>query len=220
MAYKSTFTVSLKDNSIRFTIPFIIKVFFFHFVWLLLIFYNNIYFYLVTLLLAFIILYFIWFFRIYGQYFRRIWIFIITCSLFRILFSQVEGRILLERPRWSFISSNTIHKVIIVILKTLSILFSWILYISIISEDELMNFLIYIKLPKNIILTITIALNTFNYIMRDVDTTLTALESRQYKSNSIWKKIKKIYYIWGNIFLSHIKRIQTLNDSFHLNIKK
>ena len=216
MIKKPTFAHYIDENSFVFRINFGVKFMIFFLLGIFTLFWVNLYFYLTLLLIVIWFLRYIWFFS-----YRRslIIFFLIYSALFMLLWlllSRIPGDILLQRPRWSYISNETFYYTFLALIKSLNIFLLGFTLIAICSEDELIDFLLTVRLPKRYVLMTSIALTTFNFILNDIPLLNECLVSRQYNESWLIQKMKKIYYIWNNIILSHIRKIQILTENFFL----
>lgn len=216
MIKKPTFAHYIDENSFIFRINFGVKFIIFFLLWILTLFWVNLYFYIVLLFLVVGFLRYIWFFR----YRRSLIVFFLMYSamfaLLWLLLSKIPGHIVWQRPRWSYISTETFYYTFLALIKSLNIFLLGFTLIATCSEDELIDFLLAIGLPKKYVLMTSIAITTFNFILNDIPLLNECLVSRQYNESWLIQKLKKIYYIWNNIILSHIRKIQTLTENFFL----
>lgn len=216
MIKKPTFTYYLNKDSFFFKIGFWIKFCVFIILSLLILLTGSIFIQISCIILFLSLLWYIWFIRKNLSVIKFLLFSSLIFSCFWLLFSKINGDILLIRPRGSYITNWTIYYMLLAILTWCWIVLLGIVFMATTSEDELINFFLKYHFPKKFIFIISIALNTFNFAIKDIETINYALLSRRYNNSWLIKKIKKIFYIWVAILLSNFKKVDILTQIFSL----
>ncbi len=210
-----TFIYYFPRDSIFIKIPFAIKLVIFLLISTLsLISQNIILLFAISLFISITI--FITRFPLYNfRPLKLILISIFIFSIFWILFSNVPGDKIYFKFKWgTSISNVTLEKMFLAIGKWSCIVLIGLLFIITTSEKQLLNLLIKIKLPKKLILTLTISFNTLAFLMEDFKNIEHSILSRNIKSKGLFWKIKRKYLLGSTLFLSNIKRIDSLYQSY------
>lgn len=141
---------------------------------------------------------------------------IMIFSVFWIFTSRIPGDIIVRFPWGTYISYNTVNMMLLAITRWSMVVLSGIHFMIMTSEEDVINFLIRIHMPQKLILMLTIAFNTIGFTIRDLETVDYALSSRNFNDKGLINKIRKAYHIGVVIFLSNLKKIDTLNQSYVL----
>lgn len=212
-----TFLYYLSQKSFLTKIGFLAKFLFFMIFSMIALFSKN---YNLNFMLAFVLLSLILLTR-FPKHNKKIFIAIIWVStiicLFWLLLSRVEDSFHYVNFWWgTYITENTLQYMMLALSRWLLVAFAGILFMIITSESDLIKFLLRLNLPKEIVLSFTIAFNTVDSTLREIPKIDYALKTRGFNSAGLYKKIKRIYHIGTTSFLSSIKKIDTLNQSYSL----
>jgi len=217
---KPTFIYYLNKDSIYCKIPFLFKLSLFLALSLYVLFYSSAIYNLGIILILFLLIAITGFIKFNKKPFILLLVAITIFTLFWILLSKVDGKIIYYIFPWgTYLTNQTFNILFYSISKWGSIVLAGLLFMIISSEQELIESLNSIKIPKKIIMMISIAFNTVGFTIKDISIVENALEARNYKSNSILKKLKKVLYVGSTLFLSNLKKIDSMNQSYVLREK-
>ncbi|PIN89044.1 hypothetical protein COU60_05205 [Candidatus Pacearchaeota archaeon CG10_big_fil_rev_8_21_14_0_10_34_76] len=210
-----TFVYYFYKDSTLLRIPFFIKLILLVIISTMSLIYSNLAF-LFGLSLIMLILIFITGFPLYNfKPLKFILVSIIIFSLFWLLFSNIPGDEVYLRFIWgTSISNLTLEKMFFAVGKWVTIVFGGLLFIITTSEKQLINFLENMGLPKRFILTVTIAFNTLAFFMEDIKNIEHSINSRNVRKKGFIWMIKRKYLLGNTLFLSNIKRIDSLYQSY------
>ena len=141
---------------------------------------------------------------------------IIIFSLFWIFLSKIQGEIIFTLPWGTFFSNNTLSLMLLAASRWIVVVLAGTFFMAISSEKDIINSMLKIKAPINLIFMFTIAFNTIGFTLGDITKINSALKSRGFVANSIKKKLKRIFYIGVVILLSNFKKIELLNQAYIL----
>lgn len=209
-----TFIHYLESESFFRKIGFFTKLFFFLLISIFGAINKNVYFNLIIILLLLAILISIKFYNM--KTYQSLLIAIIIFSLFWLLLSSIDGKILFTLPWGTFVSDNTINIMILAASRWVLVVLAGISFMATCSEKNLIDSLLKIKAPMKLIFIFTIAFNTIGFSLMDISKIDYALKSRGFKTNSIRRKLKRIFYIGVVVLLSNLKKIEILNQSYLL----
>ena len=143
--------------------------------------------------------------------------------IFWLVLSEVPGSIeYIIFPWGSYISNNTFSYALLALSKWLLFLSSGMLLMATVSEIEVVNFLFKLQVKKKIIITITLAFNTVSSLIKDIPKTKLILECRGFRDDSLFKKIKMLFFIGVILSINSMKNIININQEyfFKINILK
>ncbi len=221
---KRTFLFYISSESVIFRISFKLK-----FCCLILI--SSIavinHYYLLNWLLAFsflILLGITGFLRFGFGYIKMIFFSLAMVCIIWLLFSKIPGRgIYIQYPWGTFVSENTLIYIFSVASKWFLLCVSGLFFLVISSQEELIETLIFLKSPSDVILVATIGFNTIAFILESLSEIGYALESRNVLKNSLFHSLNRIVYISCAVIMTNIKRISMLRIAYfldHNDIKK
>jgi energy-coupling factor transporter transmembrane protein EcfT len=142
---------------------------------------------------------------------------ILLFSMFWLLFSKIGGNfIYLEFPWGTFVTENTFTTMLIASSRWATVMLAGLYFMIITSENDIINSLTFMRIPRTAVLSVTIAFNTVGFAIRDLGLSESALKSRDYNSSKFINKLKKPYYIGNALLLANLKRIETLHQSYLL----
>lgn len=141
---------------------------------------------------------------------------LLTVSLF--LFFFISLTLQLFRSRTDLMDSNGIINEIVFIFeffsKWLLINLSGLLIFTIISQEELISFLLRIKLDFKIIVSITIAFNLIARLIETLEDINISLKSRGIKGKRLGTLFLKIKYTFTSMLLDNIEYISSLRATY------
>jgi len=224
MYKKPTFLYYFKKDSIIFKIWFLRKFILFLSLSIFAFINKNFYLNAILLILFLTSFFILWFFRRKKRILRFLVLSSFVLCFMRLLFTKTaNGKILFIFPWHTYITTNTIHLMLLAVTKRLLIITTWIFFMIITSEDELISFLLKNKISKKFVFILSISLNTFWFVLRDSEIVSHALKSRIGYKRWFLVKMRNFFLILKTLFLSSIKRIDTLNNAFYFkkdNYKK
>jgi energy-coupling factor transporter transmembrane protein EcfT len=141
-------------------------------------------------------------------------------SLFWIFFSKIGGETIYFIWPWGTYFSNLTIEFMFVAIGKWSLIYSTGLFFMIVTtENELINFLEWIKFPEKWIISITIAFNTISFSLKDIEILDISFRSRDFNKNKLKNKVLKIYYAATSLLVQNLFRIELLNQSYTLRSK-
>ncbi len=210
-----TFLYYIDSDSVLGNIPFVIKLFVFLVISVFALSSSNPLHNLSISVILFSVLVYTGFVREKKGQFKSFIVPIILFSSFWLLLSRVEGSLVYVTYPWgAYVTERTFELMLLAISKWILILLSGMMFLVTTSENELIETLGSIGLPESFIYMSSIAFNTVGFAIRDLENIENALFSRGYKSNTIFKKLKKMFYLSSVSLLSNLKKIDTMNQSF------
>jgi len=140
--------------------------------------------------------------------------------IFWLTLSKIDGNnLLLIFPWGTYITENTLKMLLLGVSKWVLLYFLGLIFMIISNEDEIIKDLNRLKIPKEIIISLTIAFNTIGFALKDYEIIKIAINSRKYPNKGIINKMKKIYYIGSLLILINLKKIEILNQAYYLRNK-
>ncbi len=217
MYKKPTFLHYFKEDSLIFRIWFWRKFLLFFLLSIFAIINGNPYINICLLLLFFLRFGVLGFFNRKRKLLLFLLFSFLILAVVRLLFTKVPGNhIFFTFPWHTYISDWTIYLMLLSVTKRLLVMTVWIFFMIISSEDELISFLLKNRFSRKFVFMISITFNTFGFLLRDSEIVSYAFASRTPHKKSLFWRMKKLFLILKTLFLSNIKRIETLNNAFYL----
>lgn len=143
---------------------------------------------------------------------------IMFCSIWLFLSKVTGAKIFITFPWGTYISDHTIDVLFSSYFRWLVICLAGLFLLVISYQEELIEEIIKLRFPYQLLLVLTLAFNTVSFTLEDFYQIQLTLNSRNIQRQSLFQAFNRILYIGVAFLMDNIKRISMLRISYFLDM--